>query len=71
MIIGRGGMPTFATNVGSATWSPDSEWIVYSKTEQTGTHLYLAAADGRETKQLTFGPASVEDSLPLWVPTAG
>lgn len=69
ILIGLGGMPTFATNVGSATWSPDSQWIVYSKTEPTGTHLYLAAADRRETKQLTFGPASIKDSLPQWVPS--
>jgi Tol biopolymer transport system component len=70
-LFGLGDRATFATNVGSAIWSPDSQWIVYSKTEQTGTHLYLAAADGRETKQLTFGPASVQDTWPQWLPNNG
>ncbi|MBT7428926.1 MAG: hypothetical protein HN783_03850, partial [Ilumatobacter sp.] len=52
-------------------WSPDGEWIVYTKdvggtTRNPTTHLWAISVDGTQRRQLTSGEFS--DRLPNWSP---
>lgn len=53
-------------------WSPDSQWLVYMRTEDdghdfTGSDLYAARVDGSTTVQLTRTPDRLEMN-PSWSP---
>lgn len=52
----------FASRDGHPTWSPDSEWIVFS----AGWNLYRIRADGSAMFQITDG--GQDDIAPVWSP---
>jgi Tol biopolymer transport system component len=35
-------------------WSPDGQWIVYTKVDPLNGHLWLMRPDGTEKHQITF-----------------
>jgi Tol biopolymer transport system component len=52
------------------TWSPDGENIAFVSRRDGGrAHIYVMAADGTGTRQLTFGKEN--DSAPSWSPDGG
>jgi dipeptidyl aminopeptidase/acylaminoacyl peptidase len=61
-------------NVGSASISPDGQWVLYTRAVRdwddarlrTRTHIWRVRIDGSDARQLTFGPANT--TAPAWFP---
>src|SRR5262249_53176426 len=47
-------------------WSPDGRRIAFDFVDDIGVHIATMAPDGRQQRQLTFGPAIQE--VPKWSP---
>ncbi|MBZ0321406.1 MAG: hypothetical protein K8L91_33650 [Anaerolineae bacterium] len=53
--------------LGAFSWSPDSQWIVFSKFDEAGrSKIWRIHPDGTGLEQMTFGPG--EDLRPAWSP---
>jgi Tol biopolymer transport system component len=63
---GSDGSPAAAFFQFEPAWSPDGKRIAFASRRDGHSHIYVMAADGSRTRQLTSGKG--EDSAPAWSP---
>jgi len=64
-----GGSPRRLTTEGSdglPAWSPDGQWIAFSRSVNNNVDVYVIGVDGEGLTRLTIDPGN--DSVPAWTP---
>jgi len=52
-------------NASRAAWSPDGEWIVFTRTDSVGEDIYIVQKDGTDLRQVTNTP-NVNEEFGGW-----